>query len=392
MERGRQAGANWVPPRIFPRLPGFFLAAMKSFASLLLVLLLGAPLLSQAAAAPVDWGKARQLLERERRGEKLAPEEQAFLNQARAARGEPQAPGRARNSVQRPAPERLIPLCDMGAQDRYEGEDGGLYGGGRNTPPEAHRQAAEAQLARIQRLDPTGKAAPDGAVALVSLSMSNATQEFSFFKRVADAAPAKAKHVTIVDCAQGGQAMAEWAPPAAPPWQEAKTRLARAGVTPAQVQAAWIKLANKAPAGSFQEHGAKLEADTLAVLHNARALFPNLRIAYLGSRIWAGNATGGLNPEPYAYESAYIVRRLIQRQMSGDPELAEGRAPLLLWGPYLWAEGTKGRKSDQLVWEEADFNRDGVHPADSGRAKVARLLLDFFSTDPLARSWFTGRR
>ena len=37
----------------------------------------------------------------------------------------------------------------------------------------------------------------------------------------------------------------------------------------------------------------KLERDTLAVLHNARALFPNLHIAYLGSRIYGGYATGG---------------------------------------------------------------------------------------------------
>ena len=34
------------------------------------------------------------------------------------------------------------PLTDMTAEDRYKGEDGGLYGGGRNSPPEAHLKAA----------------------------------------------------------------------------------------------------------------------------------------------------------------------------------------------------------------------------------------------------------
>jgi len=29
------------------------------------------------------------------------------------------------------------PLTEMTASDRYKGEDGGLYGGGRNTPPES---------------------------------------------------------------------------------------------------------------------------------------------------------------------------------------------------------------------------------------------------------------
>ena len=36
--------------------------------------------------------------------------------------------------------------------------------------------------------------------------------------------------------------------------------------------------------------------------------------------------------------------------------------------------------------------RDGTHPSDSGREKVARLLLDFFKTDPTAKSWFVESR
>jgi hypothetical protein len=33
------------------------------------------------------------------------------------------------------------PLTEMTAEDRYKGEDGGLYGGGKNESPEAHRTA-----------------------------------------------------------------------------------------------------------------------------------------------------------------------------------------------------------------------------------------------------------
>jgi hypothetical protein len=221
--------------------------------------------------------------------------------------------------------------------------------------------------------------------------MSNATQEFSAFVRIANASPAKSDRVVVVDCAQGGQAMAQWAPPDARPWQVAMDRLEDAGVAPEQVQVAWVKLANKAPAGSLEDHGKVLENDTLKVLHNAKKKFPNLRIAYLASRIWAGNARGSLNPEPYAYESAFAVRWLIRRQMEGDPGLALDKAPLLLWGPYLWAEGERGRKLDDLVWLPGDFAGDGVHPSPSGREKVARLLLDFVTTDPLAKPWFDGR-
>jgi hypothetical protein len=214
-----------------------------------------------AISGDIDWDKARRLFQREQRGDKLSAEEQTYLDRAKELR---KANGGGSTAGQRKAPEHLPPLCDMTASDRYEGEDGGLYGNGSNTPPEAHAKAAQSQLARIQPLDPAGKPAADGRIVLVSLSMSNATQEFSHFKQIADADPRKSPGLTIVDCAQGGQAMAEWAPPDGRPWAEAKQRLARAGVTPEQVQVAWVKLANKSPSGSLQEHGQKLEADTLA--------------------------------------------------------------------------------------------------------------------------------
>ena len=359
--------------------------------SLLLALSLFAvvsSLLAQSTNEAIDFQKARQLMERRQRGEVLTGAEKAYLEAAMAARRA--RSGNAPGSNQRPAPEHLTPLCDMTPSDRYEGEDGGLYGGGQNTPPEAHRRAAEAQLARIRTLNAEGEPNDEGTIGFIAISMSNATQEFSRFKQIADASLRKSPKVTIVDCAQGGQAMAEWAPANARPWEEAKRRLASAKVSPKQVQVAWIKLANKAPTGSLQEHGRTLERDTLAVLHNARALFPNLRIVYLGSRTYGGYANGPLNPEPYAYESAFAARWLIQRQVSGDPELVEVKSPLLLWGPYLWADGVSRRKLDGLVWNRSDFGPDGVHPSDTGRQKVAKLLLEFLSTDPLAKPWFAG--
>jgi hypothetical protein len=294
--------------------------------------------------------------------------------------------------AQRDAPPK--PLTEMAAEDRYKEQDGGLYGDGKNEPPAEHRKSATAALAKIEPLDAGGQPAENGTIAFVSISMSNATQEFSMFKRLADNDPAKSPRVTIVDCAQGGQAMAEWVDPEARPWQEAARRLANAKVQPAQVQVAWIKLANKGPRGDLMEHSKKLENDTLAVIQNAKAKFRNLRVAYLSSRIYGGYATGPLNPEPYAYESAFPVRWLIQRQIDGDKALnfdaasGEVRAPVLLWGPYLWANGVTPRKADGLTYSREDLAADGVHPSEAGRKKVAKLMLDYYKSDPLAKMWF----
>ena len=60
-----------------------------------------------------------------------------------------------------------------------------------------------------------------------------------------------------------------------------------------------------------------------------------------------------------------------------------------MWGPYLWANGTKPRKSDGLVWNPEDFVvNDHTHPAYPARQKVASLLLQFFKTDPGSKKWF----
>ena len=345
------------------------------------------------AGEAIDFERARSYMRKKRDGEKLTADEEAYLNRAVAAR---QGKGKAQGTGGRDK-IGLTPLSEMSRDDRYQGEDGGLYGEGKNAPPDEHQKSAEAELAKIRPLDRTGKPAKDGAIGFISISMSNATQEFSYFKRLADADPKKSPQVKIVDCAQGGQAMAEWVDPQAKAWLEADRRLAAAAVTPEQVQVAWIKLANKSPSGDLQKHGKKLQQDTTKVIQNAKARFPNLRVVYLGSRIYGGYSGGSLNPEPYAYESAFVVRWLIRDQIKGDAALnfdvAKGpvKAPLLLWGPYFWADGVTPRNSDNLVWKREDLLGDGTHPSQSGREKVAAMLLKFMKDDPLARTWFTQR-
>lgn len=354
----------------------------------------------------IDFTKARELIQRQRAGEKLTEDEAAYLARARELRrrqaarqaGNPNGNDPSKRPRTNAEPREslgLKPLSEMTAADRYQGEDGGLYGGGQNEPPEKHRLAAEAELARIEPLNAEGRPDANGQVVLISISMSNATQEFSRFKQLADRDPSKSDKLVIVDCAQGGQAMAEWARPQAAAWTEAERRITNARVTPQQVQVAWIKLANKMPTGELSEHGKRLQRDTLVVLQEAKQRFPNLRVVYLSSRIYAGYATNNLNPEPYAYESAFVARWLIQDQMAEKPELnfaaerGEAKSPLLLWGPYLWADGTQPRAADGLTYSRDDLARDGTHPSESGRDKVARVMLDFFKTNPLTKPWFS---
>ncbi len=359
----------------------------------------------------IDWNRARQIYQRVQSGEAVSPEDQAYLEKAKAARQKMQAAGQqpgAAGSRGRPAnaafkpPAGLKPLCDMSAADRYKGEDGGLYGAGQNSPPEKPLKAALAQAKLIRPLDRDGKPDPHGKIGFISVGMSNTTMEFSQFMRMANADREKSPQVVLVDGAQGGMDARSWSgDKTAPlgrgrdPWPVLDQRLQQAGVAPAQVQVAWLKQALAGPAslGEFPKHAEELERHLVTILHQLKQRFPNLRIVYLSSRIYAGNASTPLNPEPYAYESAFAVRWLIQKQMKGDPALAfdsehgPAKTPLALWGPYLWADGEHGRKQDDLVWKPEDFGGDGTHPSASGQRKVAELLLKFFETDATA-GWF----
>jgi hypothetical protein len=285
-----------------------------------------------------------------------------------------------------------VPLCDMTAKDLYNGEDGGLYGGGKNEPPAAHAEAAKAEAEKIQPLDADGKPSKTGKVVLLSIGMSNTTQEFSRFMQVSGVKRGEASTFTIVDGAQGGQAAIQWDTPESRPWGEVENRLKAAGVTAKQIQFAWVKqaLIQQGQFGPFPAHAKKLQDEMRKIVQIARAKFPNLRIAYLSSRIYAGYAKSNLNPEPYAYEGAFSMRWLIQDQIKGNQELAFDslKAPLLLWGPYLWGDGVNARKCDGLVWNESDLGKDGTHPSDTGRDKVAQLLLKFFKADAYVGKWF----
>ena len=344
----------------------------------------------------IDWDYADRLREKYRGGQTLTPEENAYLQKARQVRAKVAARDKTAPATQATS-TGLTPLDQMTAQQRYKGEDGGLYGGGQNVPPTAHQQAAQREVARIVPLDSQGRADAKGKIVLLSIGMSNTTQEFSRFKQRADADPVKSPQVILVDGAQGGMDAARWSTSSSVTWTTVDQRLAAAGVTPKQVEAVWMKHARINPAayGAFPAHAQELKGHVLASLNIAKQRFPNLRVAYLSSRIYAGYATTQLNPEPYAYESAFVVRWLIKDQIGGapalnyDPGRGAVKAPLLLWGPYLWADGLVPRKSDGLIWKVEDLAADGTHPSTtSGRDKVAGLLLKFFKNDPNAQGWF----
>jgi len=338
--------------------------------------------LLHAAEEPFDRNRAREIYRRSQQGEPLSADDRAYLEIARRKR----TASEAQRGGLTPVQGSWIPLTELGT-NLYKGEVGGLYGAGRNEPPASLLSAAREATRRIQPLDPAGAPSLDGKIVLLSLGMSNTTQEFSEFKRIANADPVRNPNLVIVDGAQGGQDALKTSDEHAAFWSQVDERLRSAGVTPQQVQVLWVKQAIAGPTAGFPAEAERLEQGIEKTIRIATRRFPNTRVAYLSSRIYAGYVTTRLNPEPYAYESAFAVRWAIQKQAAD----ATAPSPVLLWGPYLWANGEKAR-ADGVLWKRGDFAADGTHPGSAGRQKVAELLLKFFSGDELAKSWFVRGR
>lgn len=295
----------------------------------------------------------------------------------------------------------FTPISDGGTALYLDMFSMSLYPGGSNEVPGQHDAEGIARAMAIEPLAPNGSPDPAGKYVLLSIGMSNTFHEFGRFQEFATASGfVEQDHLYMVNGAMLGET--------APKWTHSDENyniirdeiLAPAGLTEQQVCAVWLKVANAVPTVALPQP----EADAYELLEQMgeiarklRSRYPNLLMVFVSSRIYAGYSTVTLNPEPYAFETGFAVKWLVESQIEqaagADPDAIardldyDTVSPWLAWGPYMWADGLTPR-SDGLIWECEDFRNDGVHPSVSGEEKVARLLLRFFAESPFSNPWF----
>lgn len=295
---------------------------------------------------------------------------------------------------------KLVPLNELGDKEYKNGFKGGFYPDGENERPKDHEAAGLRLAKEIQPRNAEGKLDPKGKIVLLSVGMSNTGQASQGFQKVRASAEGLNPQVVFVNGAQGGMTAARIQVPdsadGAKYWTEVDLRLKKAGATRDQVQVIWIKQADAGPREGFPDYAKKLEKELTRIAQIFPKRFPNAKLVYLSSRTYGGYATTPLNPEPYAYESAFSVKWLIERQIKGEADLnfdakkGDVKAPWLSWGPYLWANGSK-KRADGFSYDVSDFAGDGTHHSGAGSEKIGRLMLQFFQNDATTRSWFVGK-
>ena len=303
----------------------------------------------------------------------------------------------------------MKPLSDLG-KGMYHGYRGGLYGNGKNSAPKTYVKSG---LARARSVKPV-----NGKIVLLSIGMSNTTQEWcsasgappctswSLMGRAATDMAVNHTSLVIVNGAQDGQDVTTWTSPTSANYERIRTaRLNPLGLSENQVQAAWVKLSAARPVAGLPSDTA--DAHTFLtglgqVVRTLKIRYPNLQLVFLSSRTYGGYATIDLSPEPFAYQEGFAVKWAIVSQMNevrgtgsnpraGTLDYIKRAAPILVWGPYLWADGATPR-SDGLRWLRADFEEDGIQPSQTGETKVATILLEFFKNSTYTRCWFVANQ
>ncbi|MEO7794777.1 MAG: DNRLRE domain-containing protein [Thermoanaerobaculia bacterium] len=277
----------------------------------------------------------------------------------------------------------LIPVSELAAPYLGVGEPG-LYPGGSNQPSGAHLVYGQGRAAQVVPRAPDGSPSADGWIGLVAVGMSNTNQEWSRFERESDRFARHAGRIVLVDAAQGGVDAPLMDDPADSYWTLFDRRIATAGLTLDQVQVVWLKqsVLGEVTAGQFPVRMEALRASLRGIVAVLAARCPQLQLVFLSSRLYAGYSA---TREPFAYETAFAFKGLIQDQLDDVGGLGTG--PWLGWGPYLWADGPIAR-GDGLAWLAQDLEADGVHPAPTGEWKVGGRLEDHFAGHPLAISWY----
>jgi hypothetical protein len=337
----------------------------------------------------------------------------------------------------------------------YLGTYAGFLYDGSNDPPADHDAAGRSFAALIKPRDAAGVVCtapgPGCRIVFLSIGFSNNTIEFcggqgiggdpeapsatpcplptaqppylqtqSFIAKALGDPAVDHAAVVPVDGAMGGQTYEDWDPIVSGSMEYDRvlnTILTPSGLSPAQVQAIWIKDAEARPTVSLATGSAGNPPDAILaerhlgnILRGLRTFYPSLQQVFVSPRIYGGYANtasppNDLNPEPFAYEIGFAIKWLVGSQIAevrggipdpnaGDLDYTTAAAPWVAWGPSLWANGTTPR-SDGLVWLNTDLRgprSDGTfdectHPSTYGEDKVSGMLLAFMKASPFTR-WF----
>lgn len=300
----------------------------------------------------------------------------------------------------------LIPLVDLGA-GYYMGHQGGLFPGGSNTLPLAHKKKGIGISKALKPLDTLGNVNyEEGKIIFLGLGASLASNAFNAyidsikiydFEGMNNCLDVKGMFFGGKDLDQ----MIDFENNSY--WESVNDKMISRGDTYEQVQVIWVlQQSFEDTTDEFNVYYDSVINKFVTLMQVLKDTFPNLKQVFLSGVHYMGY----MDPlhfrydafvEPHGYWGNIVIKELIAKQIMGDPALRytgpHPNAAWISWGPNFWADGKNPRAYDGLSWNCDQFRDDetggGFHLEDSVNSLgfEAQMLKSFFSFDAVTTIW-----
>lgn len=247
------------------------------------------------------------------------------------------------------------------------------------TRPEALTDALLAAQPIPRALD--GTPDPNGRIVSMCIGMSNARDycqaQIRLLKYDAEFQPVVWPTYRFHKAAQSGHTAQEWADPNDSVWSYAVSSLENAGASVYQVQHVHAYMTQAFP----ETHGVMTVGQVQAIVRNAKAWFPNVRVVEFSGIQW-NNTTTGRAPVWSLHGDDALLASLVG---SVDDVLVE-YTQVYADGDVPNLQVASPRFPDGLTWVVGDWEADRVHPTLAGADKMAATVIDRWRRDP-AKAW-----
>ncbi len=290
-----------------------------------------------------------------------------------------------------------IPINEMGSQT-YLGYQGGFYPNGATVPQGQYAADLDSINKTIWGLDTAGnRRNKAGTIVIGGIGACLSGAPISGLRR-RKKNPNTVLNINWVNFEAGGQG-ASWediADPNSNLWDYISQKIVYQNTTYKQVQMLWMTTDDSSTVTDWPTRPLIAKENIKSAARTLKMKFPNLKILYMVGRPYTwdlaldGKITNVRSRNPAPYHQGWAEKWAIEDQINGDPGMAyngpNAVAPILTWGEYQWTHA-KAPNADGFFWLPSD-TRDGLHPTDEGKDKIAQYFWNFFYTDPYASQWF----
>lgn len=294
----------------------------------------------------------------------------------------------------------LTPIEDLGSST-YLSYQGGQYPSGSNVRPQLQLTRGLIQSNAVLPLNTAGNVdLISGKIVMVGIGASNPRTEFTAFKQLCDTFQCLNNKLRIVNVCKGGTGIQKMNYDTAGYWNLATDTLSSYGLSNLQVQIVWIEQEHTGSTNTvFPTAPLQLVNEYRKLLEVILLKYPNVKIAYINSRAYAGYSDNSSGPGlsfPRDYYNSWAVKWIIENQITNvtgfDYTGTNPSIPFIDWATNSWANGNIP-KLDGFFWDCLnDFGAsDGLHLSTVGEMKIGKRLFNYFKTDTVSKIWFINQ-